>query len=138
MAEFRDSENNNTLGLAAFPNGKEYYALILQQSIGSNQSVEDVQAMMDSAFEDHLTELQTIMFTDMEGVEPLVNLSLIHIFTAIGIIGLRSLWILRPGELSLHMIFLVYPLTWTLTSAAFLFYYYSGAYRRRILKLKPQ
>ena len=73
MAEFRDSENNNTQGLAAFPNGKEYYALILQQSIGSNQSVEDVQAMMDSAFEDHLTELQTIMFTDMEGVEPLVN-----------------------------------------------------------------
>ena len=73
MAEFRDSENNNTQGLAAFPNGKEYYALILQQSIGSNQSVEDVQAMMDSAFEDHLMELQTIMFTDMEGVEPLVN-----------------------------------------------------------------
>ena len=73
MAEFRDSENNNTLGLAAFPNGKEYYALILQQSIGSNRSVEDVQAMMDSAFEDHLTELQTIMFTDMEGVEPLIN-----------------------------------------------------------------
>ena len=73
MAEFRDSENNNTQGLAAFPNGKEYYALILQQSIGSNQSVEDVQAMMDSAFEDHLTELQTIMFTDMEGVEPLIN-----------------------------------------------------------------
>ena len=73
MAEFRDSENNNTLGLAAFPNGKEYYALLLQQSIGSNQSVEDVQAMMDSAFEDHLTELQAIMFTDMEGVEPLVN-----------------------------------------------------------------
>ena len=72
------------------------------------------------------------------GLRGMGNTLIPTVITAIGIIGLRSLWILRPGELSLHMIFLVYPLTWTLTSAAFLFYYYSGAYRRRILKLKPQ
>lgn len=67
------AEENNEEGLAAFPNGKEYYALLLQQNIGSEKTPADIQKMMEDAFADHLVNLQTIMIADMEGIEPLLN-----------------------------------------------------------------
>ncbi len=73
MEEINDSGKNNEEGLAAFPNGKEYYALILQQSIGSEMSPEEVRTMMDDAFNDHLMNLQLIVLANMDAIEPLLN-----------------------------------------------------------------
>ncbi len=71
------------------------------------------------------------------GLRGLGNTLIPTIITAVGIIGFRCVWLLLLPISSLQMVFSVYPLTWALTSAAFLIYYYSGAYRRHTMKL-PQ
>ena len=57
------------------------------------------------------------------------------IITAVGIIGLRSVWILLIPNLSLQAVFMVYPVTWVITSIVFLFYYYSGLYKKNIVSV---
>ena len=57
------------------------------------------------------------------------------IITAVGIIGLRSVWILLIPNLSLQSVFMVYPATWIVTSIVFLFYYYSGLYKKGIIQV---
>ncbi len=57
------------------------------------------------------------------------------LITAVGIIGLRSIWILFLPDLSLFAVFMVYPLTWIITSIVFLFYYYSGLYKKNTIKI---
>ena len=63
MQDLKD-EKNNTEGLAAFPHGKEYYTLLLQQNIGSMKSVEDVKKMMEDCFDDHVNQLTYLLMTD--------------------------------------------------------------------------
>ena len=48
---------NNQEGLAAFPNGREYYQLLLQNSCGSDKSVEQIRQMMEQSLERHLQNI---------------------------------------------------------------------------------
>lgn len=73
MAEMEGADGNHMDGLVAFPDGKEYYELLLQQSIGSEMAPDEVTEMMEEAFDDHLANLQTIIFSDIEGVTPLLE-----------------------------------------------------------------
>lgn len=73
MNELKDADGNNKKGLAAFPDGKEYFELLLTQNIGSDKTVKEVKEMMNDAYESHLTSLQMIAFADMDALEPLLN-----------------------------------------------------------------
>ena len=73
METFQKTGRNNTEGLAKFKYGKEYYELLLQQSIGSNKSVEDIREMMEEAFSTHLYNCAKIVISNPESVEPLIS-----------------------------------------------------------------
>ena len=73
METFQQTGRNNTEGLAKFKYGKEYYELLLQQSIGSNKSVEDIRTMMEKAFNKHLYNCAKIAVKNPEAVEPLIS-----------------------------------------------------------------
>ena len=73
METFQQTGRNNTEGLAKFNYGKEYYELLLQQSIGSNKSVEDIRTMMEKAFNKHLYNCAKIAVKNPEAVEPLIS-----------------------------------------------------------------
>ena len=72
METFQKNGRNNTEGLAKFKYGKEYYELLLQQSVGSNKSVEDIRDMMEKAFSKHLYICAKIVVSNPEAVEPLI------------------------------------------------------------------
>ena len=57
------------------------------------------------------------------------------VVTAVGIIGLRLGWIFLMPDLDLHLIFMVYPVTWSVTSLILLVYYYSGLYQKNTINL---
>lgn len=67
------SGTNNEEGYAKFPNGKDYYELLLQRSIGSTKSVEEIRQMMSEAFTSHIMNLQEIMASNPEILETLQN-----------------------------------------------------------------
>lgn len=58
------SGKNNEEGYAHFENGKEYYELLLQKSIGSQKSISDVQSLMNKAYSKHYQKLMSIMLKD--------------------------------------------------------------------------
>lgn len=68
MEGFKSGKNNEQ-GLAAFPDGKEYYELLLQQSIGSSKSVEDIRKMMEEEAEGHLFALSWIASFNPEVID---------------------------------------------------------------------
>lgn len=57
------------------------------------------------------------------------------IITAIGIVVVRILWIIIIPNPSFIMVLLVYPVSWIVTSLAFLIYYYGGFYKKHIKSL---
>ncbi len=69
------------------------------------------------------------------GLRGMGNTMIPTLITAVGIIGLRSLWILLLPNLSLFAVFMVYPITWIVTSSVFLIYYYSGLYKKHTIKI---
>lgn len=73
MEIFQQTGRNNTEGLAKFKYGKEYYELLLKQSIGSNKSVEDIRYMMEEAFSKHLYNCAKIVVSNPDAVEPLIS-----------------------------------------------------------------
>ena len=73
MRELQSSGENNEQGLAQFEYGKEYYALLLQQSIGSNKTPEEVKAMMEEAFNEHLQQLQMYAMAYPEETEQVLS-----------------------------------------------------------------
>lgn len=58
MNTFKKEGVKNAKSLSAFENGKEYYELLLQQSIGSNKTPKQVKKMMEDAFYDHIANMQ--------------------------------------------------------------------------------
>lgn len=58
------------------------------------------------------------------------------LITAVGIIALRLIWVFSVGKIDLVWLFAVYPVTWSVTSVAFLVYYYSGMYKKGSLKFR--
>ena len=56
LEELTEGQNNQE-GLAAFPNGREYYQLLLQNSCGSDKSVEQIRQMMEQSLERHLQNI---------------------------------------------------------------------------------
>lgn len=67
------SGQNNQFGLEKFENGKEYYELLLQQSIGSHKSVEEIREMMTQAYNNHLINLTDVMLSSPEDIQPLIT-----------------------------------------------------------------
>ena len=64
LEELQTSGVNNEEGLAAFEHGQEYYELLLQSTIGSDKTVQDVRAMMEQAMQEHILQLQTAIAED--------------------------------------------------------------------------
>lgn len=54
------------------------------------------------------------------------------IISAIGLVGVRILWVLFVPGLTVHKLFVIYPISWAAISMIFLIYYYSGLYKRHI------
>lgn len=61
MNTFKKEGVKNAKSLSAFENGKEYYELLLQQSIGSDKTPKQVKKMMEDAFYDHIANMQNIV-----------------------------------------------------------------------------
>ncbi len=72
MAQIQENGTNNEEGLAHFPDGRDYYQLLLQQNIGADLSVEEVRAMLVEKLEGHLQRLDEIIMTNTEAVLPLL------------------------------------------------------------------
>lgn len=74
IAAFTDMQSgyNNPGGLAAFPDGAEYFELLLQQKIGSTKSSKEVEKMMDTAYQTHLGNIQTIATEHYKDLAPLL------------------------------------------------------------------
>lgn len=60
------SGRNNEEGLCRFPNGKEYYELLLQKNIGSDKTVEEIRSMMSEQFNQHLNRYAGLVMTNAE------------------------------------------------------------------------
>lgn len=73
MKDLKKSSKNNDIGLAKFENGKAYYALLLQKSIGSNKSVDDIKKMMNTSFNTHLQNLQGIVINNLDIVKKITE-----------------------------------------------------------------
>ncbi len=73
MDSLKASGKNHTQGLAQFEHGKEYYELLLRQSIGADQSVQEVREMMETAGQDHLKNLSAILLQNPTALLPLVE-----------------------------------------------------------------
>lgn len=54
------------------------------------------------------------------------------IISGIGLVGVRILWVLFMPNLTVHKLFVIYPISWAAISIIFLFYYYSGIYKHHI------
>ena len=54
------------------------------------------------------------------------------IISAIGLVGVRVLWVLFMPNLTVHHLFVIYPISWAAISIIFLVYYYSGLYKHHI------
>ncbi|MBQ7064380.1 MAG: DUF885 domain-containing protein [Firmicutes bacterium] len=57
MKEFKANGKNNELGLAALPDGKEYYEILLQDATGVELSVEEIKELIVKESEDVFNEL---------------------------------------------------------------------------------
>lgn len=55
------SSQNNEEGLAAFPNGKEYYELLIQKDVGALTSIDDIEDMLEDAFSGHLFTMYALL-----------------------------------------------------------------------------
>ena len=66
-------KTNNNEGYAKFENGKEYYALLLKASIGSDKSVEDVKKMMSSDFDEQLDNMRKLMMKNSKVLEAVMG-----------------------------------------------------------------
>lgn len=73
MDSLKASGKNHTQGLAQFEHGKEYYELLLRQSIGADQSVQEVREMMETAGQDHLKNLSAILLQNPTALLPLLE-----------------------------------------------------------------
>ena len=73
MTQLDQSGKNNQEGLARFPKGKEYYELLLQKSIGSNKTPQEIWDMMDQAYYQHIVNLQDIITQSPESVMALAE-----------------------------------------------------------------
>lgn len=70
MTEVKKGKNNEE-GLAKFKYGKEYYTLLLQQSIGSLKSVEEVEDLMIDGYTKHAVTAQSIISNNRDIVKKL-------------------------------------------------------------------
>lgn len=72
LSHLKDGTNNEQ-GLAHFKDGKEYYALLLQQNSGTDQTVEEVKNMMEDAFHQHMQRLVVLAIQNPELYEDYTN-----------------------------------------------------------------
>lgn len=58
------------------------------------------------------------------------------LFTLLGVCGLRVIWILcvAPHYRTLHMLLIVYPISWTFASVLFIVYYLRGGWLKRAMR----
>lgn len=75
MNTFKKQGVKNAKSLSAFENGKEYYKLLLQQSIGSDKTPKEVKKMMEDAFYAHISNIQDIVSNLSDDEELLKALS---------------------------------------------------------------
>ncbi len=73
MEEFAQNGKNHTQGLAGLPNGKEYYALLLQKNSGSTRSVQEVKTAMENALRTHLSNVMTLAMTNPNVAQSLLS-----------------------------------------------------------------
>ncbi len=70
------------------------------------------------------------------GLRGLGDTTLPTIITAVGIVMVRCVWLFIFDSYTLDRIMWIYPITWILTSVAFIIYYYCGLYKRNVPEIK--
>ncbi len=73
MGELEQSGKNNTRGLAQFEHGREYYELLLRQSVGADLSAQEVRQLMENAGETHVKNLSAIALQHPESIRTLAS-----------------------------------------------------------------
>lgn len=63
------NEKNNVKGLAHLKNGKEYYELLLQSSVGSMKSVNEIKELLDQCAKKYLGNMQRIALNNSEALQ---------------------------------------------------------------------
>ena len=63
----------NDLGLAGYENGKEYYAYLLKDKVGTDKTPEEVITWLDNALDDVLSEYQTVALSNYSAYEQYFN-----------------------------------------------------------------
>ena len=63
----------NDLGLAGYENGKEYYAYLLKDKVGTDKTPEEVITCLDNALDDVLSEYQTVALSNYSAYEQYFN-----------------------------------------------------------------
>ncbi|MBO5565142.1 MAG: DUF885 family protein [Lachnospiraceae bacterium] len=60
-------------GLSSLPNGKEYYELLVQDSVGSMDGIEEVRALLEEGMQDAITDIQVLLIKnkDLNYTDPL-------------------------------------------------------------------
>ena len=64
-----ESGNNNEAGYAYFPNGANYYELLLQLNTGTNLDLEDILTLIDEAYQDEMRKLTILAIKNSEAFE---------------------------------------------------------------------
>lgn len=63
----------NDLGLAGYENGKEYYAYLLKDKVGTDKTPEEVITWLDNALDDVLSEYQAVALSNYSAYEQYFN-----------------------------------------------------------------
>lgn len=73
LKDLQQNAKNNEEGLCAFPNGKEYYEILLKQSCGSDKSVDDIKKLLNDAYNDAIQNMQKAVFKDYEAAASFIE-----------------------------------------------------------------
>ena len=81
MKQLQSGENNE-LGLAALPDGKEYYSVLMKKNTGSDKSVEEIRALIEQAFGEHAIRMQSLAMKDPNAWNALFDASVTTPYTS--------------------------------------------------------
>ena len=73
MEEFKANGKNVELGLAALPDGKEYYQILIKNETGTDMTVEELKAFIEEQSDKTLQSIRRMAFTYPEALDAYYN-----------------------------------------------------------------
>lgn len=73
FTHLQNNAQNNEKGLAAFPNGKQYYEILLKQNSGTDKSIDEIKKMLNDAYNQAINDMQKAVFKDYEAAAAFIE-----------------------------------------------------------------